>query len=86
MAHHDLQELQRLARYAPRIFLLDARKSLQIVEGYFGVTPGEARTIILDIITQLDPSCFAHSLTNKVPPADVYGLYYRGGLVREGRA
>jgi hypothetical protein len=78
MAHHDLLELQRLARNAPRIFILDTNKSLRIVESYFGVTNGEARAIIMEIITLLDPSCFAHSLTNKVPPADVYGIYYRG--------
>lgn len=78
MAHHDLHELQRLARHAPRIFVLDLKKSLRIVEGYFGVTPGEARAIIMEIITLLDPSCFAHTLTNKAPPADVYGVYFRG--------
>ena len=78
MTPHDLNELQRLARHAPRIFVLDPKKSLRIVEGDFGVTPGEARAIILEIVTLLDPSCFAHSLANKLPPADVHGLYYRG--------
>ena len=69
MAHHDLQELQRMARDAPLIFLFDTRKSLRIVESYFGVAPGEARAIVLEIVTLLDATCFAHSLSNKVPLA-----------------
>lgn len=71
---HDLEEVQRLAATGGRYFNPSENKAIELVAEALELTPDAARVYIQKLIARLTPNDYAHTLTEKTPPADVYGL------------
>jgi hypothetical protein len=73
---HDLDTIKRLAVGAGVVF--NARKSTEIVADLLSLTPPQSRAFVVALLASLTTENYAHTLAEKVPAADVYGVFARG--------
>lgn len=75
---HDLSEVRRQAAKCRTIVVFNEPKSVRTVETLLDVYENEAKAFILDLLGTLTLDHYAETLTDKTPPADVYGIFARG--------
>jgi hypothetical protein len=76
MPAHDITLAKQLLA-AGRV-RLNRRKSSDIVQELLDLSPLAADSFIFAVVTGLGEADFAHTVTEKAPPADVYGVFVDG--------
>lgn len=75
---HSLDEVRRFAAAAGAHVQVSEHNATEPVANLFSLTPEAAEAYVLALVGRLLPQNYAHTLTNKTPPADVYGLEFEG--------
>ena len=76
--YYPIEDVTRLAREDQGAARVSVKTAIDPVVDKLDLTPKTARTEILSSIAQLTLDDFSHQNTERTPPADVYGVTYRG--------